>query len=156
MKRKVKKFQDGGIASQALTMAPSGMGSGGGLSGLQQNANDIASGAGAIEQGLSKIKGGGNSPYPFQTTSPLGVLGSTMMGSQRGNLGSLISAAGGTPYSKTSPLSQTANSFVVHSKTFKKGGRVKTAKPTKAAKKTTKHTRGDGCITKGRTKGRMV
>ena len=150
MKRKVKKFQDGGLASQALTMAPQGMGSGGGLSGLQQNANDIASGAGAIEQGLSQIKGGGNSPYPSQTASPLGVLGSTMMGSQRGNLSNLIAAAGGTPYSKTSPLSQTATS------TFKKGGRVKTAKPTKAAKKTTKYTRGDGIAKKGKTKGRMV
>jgi hypothetical protein len=143
MKRKVKKFNMGGIASQALTMAPRGsMGSGGGLSGLQQNAADIAGGTQAVEQGLNQIRGGGIGSGPMST---LGAqprpIGANPMGAISEILKGTATQSANSPTASATP--QPA---------FKKGGRVKSSKP----KKATKYTRGDGIVKKGKTKGRMV
>lgn len=134
MKRKIKKFADGGLA------------------GIQKSSLDIAQGTGMLEQGIQRIKGGSgvggsgvggsssvtnNSPnlYAQLTTSDRTVPGNSPMQSDSVAMG----AAQEQPYLG-----------------FKKGGAVKAKSKNKPRNTKTTSKRGDGIAQRGKTRGRMV
>jgi hypothetical protein len=149
MKRKVKKFNAGGLAEQSLTVAPQGGGGGisGGLSGLQQSASDIGAGALQVESGLKTIRGqsskGGSGGLLGLGNSPTTAAGlyQNLMGGNRAN---------------AIPMQDATNiALQRQAQAFKKGGAVKAKVKASSTKKGT-YQRGDGIATKGKTRGRMV
>ena len=153
MKRKIKKFFDGGIATQALTMAPSGGGAGGGLAGIQRSSQDIAQGIGMLERGTRQIKGGEASVG--DTDSPglyrqLAALGKTMTGSSPAQ--SDISAA--MPYQR--PANAIPLQAGLSLAGFKKGGAVKAKSKIKPKATKTTSKRGDFLAKRVKTRGNIV
>ena len=133
MKRKIKKFADGGLAS------------------LTQGQNDIAQAANIIERATQKIKGDPGGDSGLTRLDP-NLLGGGLGGST--NLTGLMAgqqqmARGGANQNNAFPLQ---SALSLSNRTFKKGGVVK-AKP-KAIKSTSK--RGDGIAQRGKTRGKMV
>jgi len=144
MKRKIKKFNEGGFTE--LTVDPgygiSGQGSrgiGGGLSGLQQSASDIGAGALQVESGLRTIRSGSGGGGLGASGSPAG---------SSGLYKSLLGIQNPDNYRLQMQAQEQARA-----RTFKKGGMVKAKSKTV---KSTASKRGDGIATKGKTRGRMV
>ena len=143
MKRKIKKFSDGGLA------------------GIQKSSLDIAQGTGMLEQGIQRIKGGGVGVGAMGTAQSGGGLMSNLGGGrtaqsavqqQMSNQMANVNPNNASQI-QAQPYQMPANARPLQSSLgFKKGGTVK-AKP-KATKSTSK--RGDGIAQRGKTRGKMV
>lgn len=168
MKRKIKKFQGGGLTGMQSNIA-----------GLQQNMMDVGFGTNQIEDGVRTIRSGqgGNTAGATPPTELSSSIfdrnlqpGISSGSTPRTGLGDLlrrrqtqIANEVGAP----NGMSGTENMFNNFSGVFrgpqmKKGGLVKSkskpAKSTKSASKPAKSAskRGDGIATKGKTRGRII
>ena len=132
MKRKIKKFADGGLAS------------------LTQGQNDIAQAANIIERATQKIKGDPGGDSGLTRLDPNLLDGGSGFRNVSGLMGGQQQMArAGANQNNAFPLQ---SALSLSNRTFKKGGTVK-AKP-KAIKSTSK--RGDGIAQRGKTRGKMV
>jgi hypothetical protein len=144
MKRKIKKFNVGGIAQQAfnqqaLDMIP-GFGAmdrgSGGIAGMKNSLQDISFGSNQVESGLNTIRTGTGGGGLGSGSSP-----SALYRSLKGDVNVI-------------PMQDAANyALQKEARGFKKGGMVKAKSKTV---KSTASKRGDGIATKGKTRGRMV
>jgi hypothetical protein len=146
MKRKIKKFNEGGFAQQALTIDNTpGFGAkggdSGGIAGMNRSLQDISFGSNQVESGLNTIRSGAGGGGLRSSGPPAGPSGfyKNLMGENRAN---------------AIPMQDAANyALQKQAQGLKKGGMVKAKSKTV---KSTASKRGDGIATKGKTRGRMV
>jgi hypothetical protein len=146
MKRKVKKFNAGGLAAPSVTPGFGATGQvSGGIAGMQNSLQDISAGSGQIENGLRTIRG-------QSSGSGRSLLD---LGSQQTSAGLYQNLIGGNR-ANVLPMQDAANYALQNqARTFKKGGAVK-AKAKASSPKKGMYQRGDGIATKGKTRGRMA